>query len=1814
MPLPLARRRAAFLILLALVVGCDTAGDASFVDEPEDFGSSARALGPGPASLVKSFAPAGVAESSNPTDFVRVGQQFFFLATTPEHGRELWKSDGTTAGTVLVKDLVPGSGSSTLSNLTDVNGTLFFTLVRGTRPPELWKSDGTEAGTLFVSGVYGVEGTSALSELTNVNGMLYLVAVDEVGTRRLWRSDGTTAGTTEVPVYGLTGLTSPAHLTNVNGTLFFSATTRTASGSGASRGNELWKVSGSSADAALVKDIYTGTGSSSPEMLTDVSGTLYFWATDSTGQRGLWRSNGYEQGTVLVQYRPSGWLLGGSSSEPMSNVNGSLFFRGSTSTSGYELMKSDLTAAGLTLVKDIRPGLESSSPGQRTKVGSQLLFYANDGVTGDELWRSNGTPGGTVLVKDIQPGSASSSPRSLTNVGSTLYFNVLETYGIYRLWKSDGYPTGTVQVSDLTITSTPRTLMSLGGTIFFAADDGVRGVELWKSDGTTAGTVLVKNIAAEGISPPPVPLADHEGNLYFTVPSTTIGGELWKSDGTPDGTTLVRDIRDGPQASIPKSLTVAGGTLYFTAYDNANGRELWKTDGTQAGTTLIADIYPGAYSAEPSNLTDLDGTLLFTASSTASGSQDLWKSDGTEAGTVLVKDLNPGSSNSPSPAELTVMNGKLYFTSQNNFRNLWTSDGTKEGTAILQDLQTNSHTPASLTVSGGSLFFTALSNANGRHLRKVDGATGENLFVKQIGSGTTATPPSLLTDVDGTLYFRANATQLWKSDGTTEGTVLVRDVRNGALPTGGALSELRSVNGQLYFIANDGTTGIELWKSDGTSEGTMVVKDITPGADGFVSSLAQVGNALAFAAYKPGIGLELWRTNGHAFTTRLVHDVLPGAASSGPTSIVHVDSKVFFVAQDEVEGQALFVVDESEIDLTVGMACPDVFAEATGPGGADVVFSPYALDEPLAAVTTTPASGSRFALGDTLVTATVEGGAGSCSFVVTVRDTTKPEITCPASVVVEATGPSGATATYPEATATDAVSTPTVSHDHASGSTFPLGETTVTATATDAAGHVATCAFTVTVQDTTAPTLSCPEDVLAEATGPSGAQVTYPAADATDAVSTPVVTYSDSSGSTFALGETTVTATATDDAGNATSCTFTVTVTDTTAPALICPEDVVVEATSAEGSVVSYPEASATDAVSTPSVTYDVASEGPFALGATTVTATATDAAANVTTCSFTVTVRDTTAPAITCPTALVIEATGASGAVVTYPDTTATDSVSTPIVEYDLASGSTFALGTTTVEATATDAAGNHASCSFTVEVRDTTRPTLACPADVVAEAVDASGASVSYPEATTTDAVSTPSVTYDLGSGGTFALGTTTVTATAIDAADNVATCTFTVIVRDTTSPSITCPEGLLVEATDAAGAVVTYVEATAADDVSTPTVTYDQASGTTFAQGQTLVTATATDEADNVASCSFTIMVVDTTAPSITCPADVSSPVVDLSGARVTYPPAVASDAVSTPVVTYDQESGSTFPVGETTVTATATDEAGNVTSCAFTVSILDTTPPEVVCPEDVVVEAVGVFGATVTYPPAVATDNGSIPAVTYSHPSESTFPRGALRVTATATDSAGNVASCSFIVSVVDTTLPEIACPQNIVTEALSAEGALVVYPPASATDNVSPPYVTYDKASRTVFPPGETVVTATATDVEGNVASCSFTVTVADTTKPTITCPEDVSVEIAEGAGTFVAYEEATATDTVSTPSVTYDHPADQEFAPGKTTVTAIATDGAGNRAECTFDVMVTLNGRENSEGGCGCAGSSAPGAAFLLALATLLGKRRRSSR
>ena len=230
-----------------------------------------------------------------------------------------------------------------------------------------------------------------------------------------------------------------------------------------------------------------------------------------------------------------------------------------------------------------------------------------------------------------------------------------------------------------------------------------------------------------------------------------------------------------------KATEPGGPTFYLRADDGTTGLELFRTDGTAAGTRLVKDINTNS-DGNPKNLATIGGVTYFAASDGVKG-RELWKTDGTAAGTSLVKDINPGAPES-SPSSLTVVGSVLYFLADDGIhgRELWRSDGTAAGTVLVQDVNGDAdrsgfNEDSPLVVIGSTLFFMGSAGLNGEELWKSDGTAAGTVLVKDVNGGLGSSDPFSLIAVGGTLFFTAydgSSVGLWKSDGTAAGTELVK--------------------------------------------------------------------------------------------------------------------------------------------------------------------------------------------------------------------------------------------------------------------------------------------------------------------------------------------------------------------------------------------------------------------------------------------------------------------------------------------------------------------------------------------------------------------------------------------------------------------------------------------------------------------------------------------------------------------------------------------------------------------------------------------------------------------------------------------------------------------------------------------------------------------------------------------------------------------------------------------------------------------------------------------------------------------------------
>jgi len=516
------------------------------------------------------------------------------------------------------------------------------------------------------------------------------------------------------------------------------------------------------------------------------------------------------------------------------------------------------------------------------------------------------------------------------------------------------------------------------------------------------------------------------------------------------------------------------------------------------------------------------------------------------------------------------------------------------------------------------------------------------------------------------------------------------------------------------------------------------------------------------------------------------------------------------------------------------------------------------------------------------------------------------------------------------------------------------------------------------------------------------------------------------------------------------------------------------------------------------------------------------------------------------------------------------------------------FPLGATTVTFSATDSAGNHGTAQATVTVVLTNAPPLVTPpVDITVEAEGPTGTPSSSQKII--DFLAAASA-FDLEDGtvavtnnapGVFPLGITTVIFSATDSEGDTDTATATVTVVDTTAPDLSPPADVTDEATGPTTPVALGTPTVSDLADPSPTITNDAPVGNLFPLGVTVVTWTATDSEGNAASATQTVTVVDTTPPDVTAPANLTVEATGVTTVVALGSPTVSDLVDPSPTTSIDVPVGNLFPVGVTLVTWTATDSEGNAATAAQTVTVVDTTPPDVTAPANLIVEAAGPTTPVALSTPTVSDLVDPSPSVTNDSPVGGLFPVGVTVVTWTATDSEGNAATATQTVTVLDTTAPNLSPPADVLAEATGVTTVVALGSPFVSDLVDLSPTISNDAPLGDLFPVGVTVVTWTATDSEGNAATATQTVTVVDTTPPDVTAPANLIVE-ATGVTTVVALGSPTVNDLVDpSPIVSNDAPLGDLFPVGVTVVTWTAVDSEGNAATATQTITVvdspTLN-------------------------------------
>jgi len=647
---------------------------------------------------------------------------------------------------------------------------------------------------------------------------------------------------------------------------------------------------------------------SAPNYLTTWNGRAYLSMYDPGNGTSLWSTDGTDAGSHMVVAPEPGTAIYATGFYGTAVYGGNLYFI-FVGSNGSELWKTDGTALGSTKVYTFAKGvlnLGANDSGVIAIIGGGYATPASD----IDVWKSDGTSAGTAYLTTLAAGQ--DFVRGFVGAGPYVYIATtnqsdLSIVSDQRLWRTDGTTGGTIQLYDFAAVpawSQISGFASYGSKVVFNGYSAAAGTEPWVSDGTPAGTELLVNATGGSTSSFAQPIGQIAETEYIMVGHQgTACSSLYKTDGTPSGTQLVADL--GQTANLTM---IKDSTIYFSLTPCATSSSyfnFWKSDGTTAGTVQIA-TFTGFVGLGGlwATANDVELYVYNYGSSTAS----LWHTDGTGAGTTKLFDSTYFDYGTYVMPEIATVGAYTLFltTNQGDGTDVWVTDESGPDTHRL--LSTN-YVPdiekMQRATVGSRLFFTAGSGTN-RELWTAESGAAEKL----LDFGNNSTYADLRMVPLGSKVFFAGSTpslpnnlDLWSSDGTTSGTVVVKAIHPGANANVNALVEL---GGRIYFSADDGT-GLKLWQTDGTSAGTVSVP-IAAGETAYSNgnSLVKANGKIIFWA-----GGGVWEyTPGDTGSRSLVSGF--NGISSGSDGIFRVDAYgayAFFDASDPTDGDSIWITD-----------------------------------------------------------------------------------------------------------------------------------------------------------------------------------------------------------------------------------------------------------------------------------------------------------------------------------------------------------------------------------------------------------------------------------------------------------------------------------------------------------------------------------------------------------------------------------------------------------------------------------------------------------------------------------------------------------------------------------------------------------------------------------------------------------------------------------------------------------------------------------------------------------------------------------------
>lgn len=737
--------------------------------------------------------------SSGPGPLTAFGDQLYFFTGHSRDGLSLWRIDALSAVTTRLQTFPEHRGLAV-----GFSSHQPFFLLRRDRFPfshELWTALATGEGLRKVGNI-NISGTEFLpARFISGGSRVFLLGANRDDQYQLWASDGTEPGTHQLTNDTRLELVSSETIRRLGEAVYFFG--RDAAGD-----RELWRSEGTPGTTRRVLDICPGPCPAIPfgADLEVTANRLFFPAFDGSSGMELWSSDGRANGTRRVSNLCPGTC--GAIGNLSSRAN-HLFFQVLDHDSRFSSLWYVSTESG-TARRLTRPGnyaldFSASEPALATEANGELYFVARDAVHGAELWRSDGSETTSSLIIDLTTLAPSSNPCHFNGtVRATVFFECEPSGASFRGAHALAGPS-----QDRRHTRLPREpsrefeYIASNGLVYFVE---LFGKQLWRTDGTSEGTIQLTSFDLQGEVSRSGPMFVALGNdVYFDVRLGFSGRgdrEIWRTDGSPEGTGPALNLTDAG-IGFHGAPTAWGERMLFSADDTVR-----ISDGTSAGTVAL-HTHPENTLSHNTRFYPVGELAYYFAGSEDCCDLELWRTDGTPAGTAPIRAFNEGSD-----IRATAQESRLVFSfSTGLHRSLWSTDGSEAGTIRL----------ARVGSSNG-----ALEPFNGRVVFAVTNADAGD--------------------------------ELWVTDGTVEGTHPLLETAPH-LPQIARLSEssLRAAGSTLYFAADDGIHGNELWRTDGTPEGTRLAHDLAPGpASSDPEELTVIGEELYLSADDGLHGREPW--------------------------------------------------------------------------------------------------------------------------------------------------------------------------------------------------------------------------------------------------------------------------------------------------------------------------------------------------------------------------------------------------------------------------------------------------------------------------------------------------------------------------------------------------------------------------------------------------------------------------------------------------------------------------------------------------------------------------------------------------------------------------------------------------------------------------------------------------------------------------------------------------------------------------------------------------------------------------------------------